>query len=400
MGVSLHVIDLFAGAGGLSCGFLQAGFSVPLAIERDLWASETYALNHPMTNLITQDIREIADMDFSEYRGADVVMGGPPCQGFSISASNRRNKDDPRNYLYLEFIRVVSIILPKVVLIENVKEIKRFKLPDGRLLCDDIRERLAALGYESEILTLNASDFGVPQARIRTFILAARDAIRLRQAVGNLLSGQTIPKDPFAPKESFPLNLWDAISDLPAVEPWKVSEDAVLSYASEPKNLYQKLLRGQSPSVYNHVPMRHTPRMIERFRHFIGEANGQTLSLPAELSPRARGNPEIISGKSYDQNHRRLDPNKLSPTITASFYSSFIHPSQPRNLTVREAARLQSFPDNYIFKGKRTTLSKKLLARKGEIGDLFLDQFNQVGNSVPPLLAKKLALQIEKIIQK
>lgn len=396
--MKLQAIDLFAGAGGLSSGFMQAGFAIPFAIEHDLWASETYRHNHPVTTLLTQDIREISDTVLTEYQGADVVMGGPPCQGFSISASNRRKTDDPRNFLYLEFIRVVSIIKPKVVLIENVREIQRFKLADGRLLCNDIKERLAALGYMSEILTLNASDFGVPQARIRTFIFATRDADQLREAVNNLLAGQSVREGQFSGAPSFH-SLWNAISDLPAVEPWKVSEDAVLPYACEPQNSYQKTLRGNSPNAYNHVPMRHTPRMIERFRHSIEGAECPLLSLPEDLSPRARGNPEIPSGISYDQNHRRLDPNKLSPTITASFYSSFIHPYQPRNLTVREAARLQSFPDSYIFKGKRTTLSKKLLARKGEFGDLHLDQFNQVGNSVPPLLAKILARQIERIVK-
>ena len=142
--------------------------------------------------------------------------------------------------------------------------------------------------------------------------------------------------------------------------------------------------------------MRHTPRMIERFKHLI--ENESNSSLPRELSPRLRGNVEVVSEKKYDQNHRILDPLKPSPTITASFYSSFIHPYQPRNLTVREAARLQSFPDTFIFKGKRTTLSKKLLAKKGIIEDLHLDQFNQVGNSVPPLLAQYLAKTIKSIL--
>ncbi len=397
---SFSAIDLFAGAGGMSCGFTQAGFEVPFAVERDLWASETFAQNHPKTKLVTSDICEMEDSEFIPYRGADVVMGGPPCQGFSISASSRRRKDDPRNLLYLQFIRVVSLVLPKVVLIENVREITRFRLPNGKLLCDDIKDRLAILGYASDILTLNATWFGVPQARVRAFVLACRDQESLRRTVNNLLAMNQANLDLFSKGRGHQISLWEAISDLPEVSPWKVSEDESLIYASDPKNQYQKLLRGRSSVVVNHVPMRHTPRMVERFRHLIENSDLHLSSLPDDLTPRARGNPEISSGKTYDQNHRRLDPSKPSPTITASFYSSFIHPFQPRNLTVREAARLQGFPDTFVFKGKRTTLSKKLLTRKGEFGDLYLDQFNQVGNSVPPILAKNLAEQIKKMIDK
>ena len=397
---ALRVIDLFAGAGGMSCGFAQAGFEVPFAVEHDLWASETFAQNHPRTKLVTNNICEMKDSEFIPYRGADVVMGGPPCQGFSISASSRRRPDDPRNLLYLEFIRVVSIVLPKVVLIENVREITRFRLPDGRLLCDDIKDRLATLGYASAILTLNATWFGVPQARVRAFVLACRDQESLDRAVTNLSAMNQANLDLFSEGRGLPISLWDAISDLPEVSPWTVAEDTPQTYASNPKNQYQKALRGRSAAVINHVPMRHTPRMVERFRHLIENSELHLSALPEDLTPRARGNPEISSGKTYDQNHRRLEPYKPSPTITASFYSSFIHPFQPRNLTVREAARIQGFPDSFVFKGKRTTLSKKLLTRKGEFGDLYLDQFNQVGNSVPPILAKNLAEEIRKMIDK
>lgn len=398
LNMSLTVVDLFAGAGGLSCGFVKAGFDVSLAVEQDLWASETYLLNHQDTKLLVQDIRSVEDSQLLAFKGADVVIGGPPCQGFSISASHRRNPDDPRNFLYLEFLRVVGLIKPRAVLMENVREITRFKLPDGRSLCGDIQERLTALGYHSEILILNAAAFGVPQARIRTFILAVPSANELRRASHELLVQSTSVVDIGEPGRV--ISLWDAISDLPPVEPHKVPEDAVLEYARCEPNAYQSTLRTGSAGVYNHVPMRHTPRMIERFRHLIENCDQGCTALPNHLTPRARSNPEIASGKTYDQNHRRLEPSKPSPTITASFYSSFIHPFQARNLTVREAARLQSFPDSYIFRGKRTTLSKKLLARKGVFGDLYLDQFNQVGNSVPPLLATQLAKIIKGVITK
>ena len=122
--------------------------------------------------------------------------------------------------------------------------------------------------------------------------------------------------------------------------------------------------------------------------------------MPDELKPRVRGNLSEISTSAYSQNHRIIDGNKVSPTITASFYSSFIHPAQPRNLTVREAARIQTFPDSFIFKGKKTTLSKKLLAKKGIFEELHLDQFNQVGNAVPPLMACHWAEICKEILER
>ena len=388
-----RAIDLFAGAGGMSKGFIDAGFEIPMAVELDLWASDTYKINHPNTNLLMKDMREVSDSFFRQYKDIDLIIGGPPCQGFSISASNRRKINDPRNLLYLEFIRAVSIIKPRAVLIENVREIQRFRLPDGRLLCDDIKERLNALGYESEMLILNSNNFGVPQVRQRAFIFGFRNGTNFHKELSSLGDGSVNEK-----MANDTVSLWGAISDLPTVRPGELNEDASQPYKKMPKNKYQELMRGKSLSIENHIPMRHTPRMIERFTYLL--ENDCSLGMPDSLSPRLRGDVNKISEKIYDQNHRRLDPSKPSPTITASFYSSFIHPFQPRNLTVREAARLQSFPDTFVFKGKRTTLSKKLLAKKVIFEDLHLDQFNQVGNSVPPLLAKALARKIKAILSK
>ena len=149
--------------------------------------------------------------------------------------------------------------------------------------------------------------------------------------------------------------------------------------------------------LYNHIPMQHTQKTIQKFI-FLQSEHGQQL--PDELRPRVRGDVDTISNASYSQNHRIIDGQKVSPTITASFYSSFIHPTQPRNITVREAARIQTFPDSFVFKGKKTTLSKKLLAKKGIFDELHLDQFNQVGNAVPPLMAEHLAQICRKFLMK
>lgn len=388
--MSYTAVDLFAGAGGLSCGFANAGINILAAVEKDLWAGETYAENHTDTKLFNDDIFEIPESSLIKFKDVDIVMGGPPCQGFSISASNRRNPNDPRNLLYIEFLRLAGLLNPKVILIENVKEITKFKLQDGSLLCKDIHNRLSRMGYYSEDFILNAQDYGIPQTRVRAFIVGVKkNLIKTDSKLEKLFKKQY--------SNASNLTIWDAISDLPPVIPRMHNEEDILEYSVLANNSYQKLMREDSYHLYNHIPMRHTPRMIERFEYIL--KNGyRNIELPGELGPRARGNPEVNSGKTYHQNHRSLEADKPSPTITASFYSSFVHPYQARNLTVREAARIQSFPDTFRFKGKRTTLSKKLLAKKGVTEDLFLDQFNQVGNAVPPLLAQRLAITIKEIL--
>ena len=371
------MIDLFAGAGGLSLGFKNAGFKVICAIEIDDWACDTYEKNHVGVKVIRKDISQIPDGFFLKFKNISVIAGGPPCQGFSIAASNRRKKNDKRNSLYKEFLRVVKLVQPKVVLIENVKELEKFKNEHGKKILDDIYETLSVQGYSVKHYLLNAKDFGVPQNRTRFFLIAAKHAL---------------PELTSKKKNFKHLTLWQAISDLPEVKPWEHNENDVFNYNCEPNNLYQKMMRTGTKKVYNHISMRHTERLIKRFEHIRLIQNNNCVG--GDFAPRKRGNPDAVSNKHYSQNHRRLIPDEPSPTITASFYSSFIHPYQNRNLTVREASRLQSFPDTYVFCGKRTTLSKKLLAKKGIHEDIHLDQFSQVGNAVPPLLAEYLAKKI------
>lgn len=378
-------LDLFAGAGGLSLGFEQAGCDIIAALEKDDWAVETYKNNHKNTKIIAEDIRKIDSSTFKKFRGVDFVIGGPPCQGFSISASNRRKENDPRNYLYQHFIRAVAVIKPEIVLVENVKEIINAKLLQGASLLDDFIQRLNALGYTTSYRLINAKFLGVPQDRIRFIMVGSK------KGAVSLENIETFGTHPHLLKENKKLlTIMDAISDLPEVTGnIKFEDDTRLDYRCEPKNEYQKKLRIGSRGILNHVPMRHTKRIIERFN--LIPIGGSMLSVPTEHAARTRGKPEELSGKVYHQNHRRLEPDKPSRTITASFYSSFIHPFQNRNLTIREAARIQSFPDKYQFFGKRSRLSEKLLAKKGITEDIHLDQFNQVGNAIPPLMAKVIA---------
>jgi len=393
MSNNLTALDLFAGAGGLSLGFEKADFKVPIAVEVDDWAADTYENNRKDLKVLRTDIKEISDHYFGQMTGLDVVMGGPPCQGFSISAGNRRKLDDPRNALYRHFLRAVRLTKPRIVLMENVKGILTARNQEGDLILDDIRSTLINLGYNVSYGLVNAVTFGVPQDRIRFFLIAGLDA-SFRSALDPNLYFQN---SPLFGKDSFQISLWDSISDLPTVVPKEIEENSIFQYEMGPQNEYQRKLRRSSDTIWNHVPMRHTQRVIDRFK--LIEIGRNQTSVPIVNGPRKRSAPNDLSGVIYDQNHRRLNPYKPSPTITASFYSSFIHPFEHRNLTVREAARIQSFPDTYKFYGKRTTLSKKLLARKGIFEDIHLDQFNQVGNAVPPLLAETLARRIFNLIK-
>lgn len=377
-------LDLFAGAGGASYGLESAGFKSVGAIEIDKWASNTYKLNHPNSNILTSDIVEVSDAEFKSFKGVDLIVGGPPCQGFSIAASNRRVKDDKRNLLYLHFVRAVQNILPTFIIVENVKEILKFTLNEGTLLLHDFVSKLETLGYHISYRLINAKYLGVPQDRIRFFLVGSRKNKISLNDLDTQLSGSSI----FPGNELLTLN--DAISDLP--EP--INKIDNLPYNLQIMNEYQRKMREESNGVYNHEPMNHTKRLVERFKHIPIEGN--TLNTPIELRNRVRGNASSMSSKIYHQNHRRLNPDKPCKTITASFYSSFLHPFQHRNLTVREAARIQGFPDRFIFTGKRTTLSKKLLMRKGIQEDLHLDQFNQVGNAVSPIVAEVLGKLVLK----
>lgn len=384
MSSSLSFVDLFAGAGGASTGLIAAGLNAVGAVEVDSWAAETYSFNHPSVKVIQADISQLSDADISVFKGVDLIVGGPPCQGFSISASNRRDKNDPRNQLYIEFLRSVKIIRPKFVLVENVKEIIKFKLQNGISLIDDFSFRLKELGYSVSFQLINAKNLGVPQDRVRFFLIGSMGdpiGFRFDNEVSSPNKALDIPVF---------LTVKDAISDLP--------EPNCDTYAVPPQNLYQAKLRLGNTQIHNHEPMRHTQRMIERFKHIpIG---GNTSSVPMEHRNRQRGDSAKFSSKIYHQNHRRLNPDEPSRTITASFYSSFIHPYENRNLTVREAARIQGFPDSFQFFGKRTTLSKKLLAKKGIFEDIHLDQFNQVGNAVPPIVAEQLGKLILSYYEK
>lgn len=369
----MNVIDLFAGCGGLSLGFEMEGFNIPLAIEKDEWASETYRANHKNTKVITGDITQILNLDelLPKDMTIDGIIGGPPCQGFSLSGN--RDKNDPRNSLFMEFVRFVKFYKPKFFVMENVTGILSMKTKNNESVKDLILKEYNDAGYNVKICKLNAAEHGVPQARVRVVFIGIRNDIEfIEEKIG--------PKPTYLGDKQ--ITIEQAIMDLPQIESGQGEE--TMEYATSPSNDYQKWVRKNSKKVYNHIAMRHTKRLIERFEQIgYGES---VANVSEEHKQRKRGDASKVSGKTFSQNNMRPYPNKPSPTVPASFQSNFIHPFINRNFTAREGARLQSFPDTYIFHGKRTTMS----------WEKNLSQYQQIGNAVPPLLANAIAKSILK----
>ena len=370
----MKIIDLFSGCGGFSLGFQMEGFKPCLAIEIDQWASETYSYNHPKIPVLTKDIRKI-DPKKLNLKSIDGIIGGPPCQGFSLSG-NRDNKD-PRNSLFIDFVRFVKVLQPKFFVMENVKGLLSMTTKKNILVKDIIQDEFKKIGYNLTLQVLSSANYGVPQIRQRVFFIGIRKDISFD-------SKKLIPNIEYEKKQY--LKLWDAISDLPQIESGKGIEKQ--NYLIKPKNNYQKLMRKNSKEISNHIAMRHTDRLIERFKQI---KYGQSVKdVDKKYSQRKRGAADQLSGKVFSQNNMRPYPNLPSPTVAASFQSNFIHPYLNRNFTAREAARIQSFPDTYIFKGKRTTMS----------WEKYLSQYQQIGNAVPPLMARAIAKTIKKKFNK
>jgi DNA (cytosine-5)-methyltransferase 1 len=384
------VLDAFAGAGGFSLGFEQAGCLVSGAIEIDDWASSTFACNHPQANVITTDIRLLNDKDlYNQFKNniPDIILGGPPCQGFSIANGNKGDPKDPRNTLFQEFIRLGRLFSPQIMVMENVPNLINIKTETNENVTDIIKMELLSLGYNVYMNILSAIDFGVPQIRKRLFIVASKNVLKkpfpakTHDINCDDFFSESLQKTP---------TLWEAISDLPEIEAREGAEE--MDYTNNPQNEYQLQMRNYAYKVYNHKAMKHSKRLVERFSSMKwGES---TTDVPDYLKPIKRNSINEISNKVYDQNNRRMYPDKPCHTIPASFYANFVHPYKNRNFTAREGARIQSFPDTYIFKGKATVISHKLLTREERLEEKFLCQYSQIGNAVPPLMAQAVAKNI------
>lgn len=364
--MQLKALDLFAGCGGLSFGLEEAGIDVVLANEIDEWAADTYAHNHPDTQLLRGDVRDLKGADLRALRGEiDLVAGGPPCQGFSVSGRRQFGEVPIHNTLVEAFLDVIEHVRPPLVLMENVGGFRTAQLRPGVRALPFALERLENLGYEPAVLSLQAADYGVPSLRSRVFIVASLGRLPIDPTPDRMFGAGT---------ERNHRSCLDAISDLPALVAGE-GEDGLQPYSAPATNSFQLEMRTASQGVANHVAMRHTPRLVRRF---------QTIPQGSSSYRSAEG------ATVYKSNNQRLVGGVPSLCITANFQSNYIHPVQNRNLTAREAARLMTFPDRYIFKGKRTLMSKALLDKEGRSAEANLSQYNQIGNAVPPALARAL----------
>jgi DNA (cytosine-5)-methyltransferase 1 len=385
------VIDLFAGAGGFELGFKLAGYDIAVALEIDKWATDTLKINNPSTKVILGDIRKYqTNKEIKEITNKlliDVIIGGPPCQGFSV-AGPKKDPKDPRNSLFVDYARWVECLEPKIFVMENVKGLLGRHNGQGDKVIDIIKNKFLDLGYLTTIWVLNAAHYGVPQNRERIFIVGSKNLNNIasppRTHSLNIESGDQKADLPRAIRVS------DAILDLPAIDSSGGREE--MDYTILPVTDYQKWARGNQDILFNHVAMKHTKRVVERFKQI--KFDNTTVEISDEYAVKKRNGNGSLSETPYHMNNRRLNPDKPSFTIPASFYSSFIHPYQHRNITAREAARLQSFPDFYRFMGKRTVISSNLLTRQQKHDDNYLSQYNQIGNAVPPLLAEAIAEHI------
>lgn len=367
----MYTIDLFSGCGGLTLGFKMAGFESILASDIDENCEKTFRYNFPDTPFICKDINEITKDEVDKLilgKYPDIIIGGPPCQGFSLANKNRnKTEDDPRNRLFYQFVKFIEWYSPKAFVMENVKGLLSMKNGEViKTIIDTFSN--AGQGYYVDKRILCAKDFGVPQMRERVIIIGFRKDLGI------------FPTFPAPNGEEITVDM--AISDLPLIYSGEGSD--VMAYDSKPQNRYQEMMRKGSEMVHNHVAMKHTKRLIDRFNAILP---GQSLLDVWDTHGAVkRGAPTEKSSSKFGQNNQRVFGDKPAPTIAASFQSNFIHPHLNRNFTAREGARLQSFPDTFIFQGMRTKMSWE----KG------LSQYQQIGNAVPVLLAKAIADNIKK----
>lgn len=333
----------------MSLGAEMAGINISFAVENDIYAASTFKKNHISSNVIIEDIRNI-DPSKLISKNPFVLFGGPPCQGFSLSNTVTRNSDNKKNSLFEEFLRFIETLEPEWCVFENVEGFRSF---DKGKVVETLKKRLESFGYTVNFDVLKASDYGVPQDRKRFFMVGNKNGIKYE-----------FPK-PF----NFNYTVSDAIYDLPVLRNGDLIDS--LPYKDNIENGFTETMRLNSTNSLQNFVSKNKDYVLDRYAH-IGQGQNWK-AIPDELMENYKDKNNCHSGI-----YKRLDPLKPSVVISNYRKNMLIHPFENRGLSLREAARLQSFPDNFIFEGKLS----------------FMQQ--QIGNAVPPLLAKAI---FEHLIQ-
>lgn len=349
---NLTVVDLFSGCGGFSYGFQEAGYEIILGVDNVEVALKTFEKNHKnsktlLLNLENEDSILKITKNLNK-KSIDVIIAGPPCQGFSLTGT--RNENDKRNVLFYSVFKLAKKLNPKVIIIENVPGLAR--LYDGKAK-DEILRLSKELGYNCTYKELFAPDYGIPQIRKRVFFVATKNSLKNFSFPVPILSSNNY------------VSCEMAIGDLPPLQDlvWKDE----MNYEKASNNIYQKKMREKSKKVYNHIGTNHTPLVIDVISQV--PEGGNHKDLPSGVG----------KSRNFNEAWTRYHSKKPSKTIDTGHRNHF-HYKWNRVPTVRENARLQSFPDNFIFLGNKT------------------EQYKQVGNAVPPLLGEIIALELKKIL--
>lgn len=352
-----NVLDLFCGCGGISEGFQMAGFNIVGGVDFNKDATETFAKNFKKAKVICGDITKITNDDIREdYHQVDIIIGGPPCQGFSSANRWQKEKDDPRNKLFFEYLRFVEILRPKVVMIENVRGLLT---RDNGYAKDRINTLLEEMNYSVRMSILDASEYGVPQCRKRAVIIGINnDYCKMPFDFNEIVK---LPK----------VTVDDALSDIYGFE----NNPGQASYVqAKALSDYQVLMKDGTTMLFDHE-VKYPADIVQKRISYVPQG-GNWQNVPPELWPSQRQN-------RHSSAYKRLQQDSQSCTIdTGNAHSNYFHPLYNRIPSVRESARLQSFPDSFVFSGPRGS------------------KYKQVGNAVPPLLAKAIALAIKEHIKK
>lgn len=352
----MKVLDLFSGCGGFSYGFQDAGFDVVLGVDNAPQALKTFKYNHTNSEIFNLDLSQSRNLEkiinFLESKGGiDVIIAGPPCQGFSLTGARKEN--DERNKLFYAVFSISNLLKnkPKAIIIENVPGLAALYKGKAK---EDIERHFREGGYSCNSKVLYAPDYGIPQIRKRLFFVGLKKEYGLFDFPESILE-----------KENY-ITCKDAISDLPTLEDNLGKEEML--YCTKYLSNYQKEMRTKSNKIYNHVGTKHTDLVKSVIAQVPEGGNHKDL-------PKGVGN-----SRKFNEAWTRYHSKKPSKTIDTGHRNHF-HYKFNRVPTVRENARLQSFPDNFIFTGSKT------------------DQYKQVGNAVPPLLGYHIAMKLKEVLK-